>query len=111
MSWFGRGVPAAALLLFITWVLLLEAVVVHSHQIKRRQIRPPPGISSGCINAFFGLESSDLACLLRLGENVGFENGTITIELTTEQLDFACGSSSCQQAFVTLIEACEVCNE
>lgn len=110
MSWSGRGVPAVQLLLF-TWVLLLAAGVVRSHQIKRRQINLPSDISPGCISAFFSLRGSDAACLLRLGESVGFENGTITIELTIDQLDFACGSPSCQRAFQTLIEACEVCNE
>ena len=109
MSWCGRGVPAVTLVLF-TWVLLLAAAVVRSHQIKRRQISLPE-ISLGCISAFISLERSDLACLARLGESVGFENSTITIELTEDQLDFACGSSSCQRAFRTLIEACEVCNE
>ena len=110
MSWCGRGVPAVTLLLF-TWVLLLAAAVVHSHQIKRRQISLPSEISLGCINAFLSLENSDFDCLARLGESVGFVNSTITIELTVDQLDFACASSSCQRAFRTLIEACEVRNE
>ena len=109
MSWCGRGVPAVQLLLF-TWVLSLAAGVVRSHQANRRQINLPE-ISPGCISAFFSLEASDAACLLRLGESVGFENGTITIELTTDQLDFACGSPNCERAFLTLIEACEVCHE
>ena len=109
MSWFDRGVSAAVLLLF-TWFTLLSAVA-SSHQINRRQISFPSGVSPGCIDAFIRLEGSDLACLLRLGENVLVENATITIKLTEDQLDFACGSPSCQNAFVTLIEACEVCNE
>ena len=109
MSWFDRGVCAAVLLLF-TWIILLSAVA-SSHQIDRRQISFPSGVSPGCIDAFIGLKGSDLACLFRLGENVHIENATITIALTEEQLDFACGSPSCQNAFITLIEACEVCSE
>ena len=102
MSLFGRGVASAT-------VLLTCLILVGGVQLKR-QINLPPGISQQCIDTFFGLLSNPEAgaCLIRLGENIAIENGTIVIELTVDQLEFACGSTGCQQAFVTLIGACEV---
>ena len=105
MSWFGWGVTGAAL---FTCFILVGGV-----QLKRRQINLPPQISHRCIQTFIDIAGSSdgRACLARLGENVAIINGTITVELTVDQLEFACGSPVCQRAFVTLIEACEVCNE
>ena len=103
MSPFGWGVAATV---FFTCLLLAGGA-----QIKR-QINLPPEISQHCIDTFFGLLSSPDggACLTRLGESVGIENGTIVIELTVDQLEFTCGSTGCQLAFVSLIGACEVCH-
>ena len=107
MSLLGRGVVCATLL--FTWLVLVGGV-----QIQRRQLNLPPGIGFRCISTFLNLVRSSAGtrtCLARLGENVAIVNGTITVELTVDQLEFACGSTECQEAFVTLIEACEVCYE
>lgn len=108
MSLLGQRGVASATLLFICLVL------VGGVQIQRRQFNIPPGISLRCISTFLNLVGSSgsaRTCLARLGENVAIVNGTITVELSIDQLEFACGSDGCQQAFVTLIEACEVCHE
>ena len=102
MSLFGRGVASAT-------VLLTCLILVGGVQLKR-QINLPPEISQQCIGTFLGLLSDPETetCLARLGENIAIENGTIVIELTVDQLEFACGSTGCQLAFVSLIGACEV---
>ena len=104
MSWVGRGVASTVLL--YTLLTLLEGA--RSHQITRRQLPLPSGISFGCISAFLNLDESDRSCLFSLGENLNFVNGTIAIEFAPYQLDVACADPSCQRALVTLIEACEV---
>ena len=108
MSWsrFGRGKASVTLLVLFSCVILGS---VHSHQIKRQIL--PGNLSFRCINTFLRFNESDRACLLRLGENINLVNATIVIALTPEQLDYLCGSSGCQRAFATLLEACEVCNE
>ena len=102
------------MILLFTWVILLPAAASrHPQGVQRRQALLPPGrVSPGCMSAFLGLEGSQLICLSRLGGNIGMTdraNSTVGIELTEDQLDYACGSPTCLSTFVTLIEACEVC--
>jgi len=99
------GVPPVIIL--TTWVILLGAVQ------GQRQVPLPSGISTRCITTFFNLISSpDIGvCLSSLGENIQIVNASIVVEFSPEQLDLACESSDCQRGIVTLIEACEVCNE
>ena len=116
MCLFGREVPV---ILLFTWVILLPAAASSHQGVQRRQVLLPLGrVSPGCMRTFFGLEDSQRICMRRLGENIDIDRANSTystirqairIELTEDQLDFVCGSPTCQRTFVTVIEACEVC--
>ena len=104
-----RGVPAVNLLL----ICLLWVVATSSHPVQKRQYQfpLPDVISQGCIDTATALfeDTVALECLTRLGDSLDIASASIVLDLTTDQLDYACVSPHCAYALTTLVVGCEVC--